>query len=139
MGRRGYSLGGGTGKSSKRELSRYVPKGRTEQRVEMTVDIMTDIMRAQALYDANDWDACEIVVRRLLKHKKFQQPLTFDALGSCVQFQGRIELALECFEKALAIDPTYLEAHNRIVMIKDALPTTTAEDAARNSSNEQDY
>jgi protein O-GlcNAc transferase len=96
----------------------------------MTTEILTDIMRAQALYDAKDWDACEPVIRRLLK-KGLTQPLTYDALGSCAQFQGRMDVAIECFRKALEIDPDYVEARNRIIMILDALPETTPAQAAR--------
>lgn len=96
----------------------------------MTADILQDIWKAQALYDAGDWDACEPVIRRLLK-AGLTQPLTYDALGSVAQFQGRMEMAIECFRKALSVDPGYVEARNRIIMILDALPETSPAQAAR--------
>src|SRR6185369_10847280 len=74
--------------------------------------------------------ACEPVIRRLLK-AGLTQPLTYDALGSVAQFQGRMNVAIECFRKALSVDPGYVEARNRIIMILDALPETTPAQAAR--------
>ena len=96
----------------------------------MTAEILQDIWKAQALYDAGDWDACEPVIRRLLK-AGLTQPLTYDALGSVAQFQGRMDVAIECFRKALSVDPGYVEARNRIIMILDALPDTSPAQAAR--------
>ncbi len=130
MGRRSFKQGGGTRKSSGSRARAWLPKVRQESALKMTAEILQDIMKAQALYDAGDWDACEPVIRRLLK-QGMTQPLTYDALGSVAQFQGRMALALECFRKALEIDPHYLDARNRIIMIMDALPETTAKQAAR--------
>ncbi len=94
-------------------------------------DVLKDIATAQALYDAGDWDACEPVIRKFLRVRGFAQPLTFDALGSCAQFQGRMDYAIKCFRKALEIDPDYVEARNRIIMILDAQPDTTEQQAQR--------
>lgn len=129
MRRKFSGSGGGTRKASKRELQRFIPKSR-EGQARITPGALYDIAAAQALYDAGNWDACEVVIRRLLK-RGFNQPLTYDALGSCAQFQGRMDLALKCFRKAIEVDPDYIDARNRIIMILDALPTTTPEDAAR--------
>ena len=87
----------------------------------MTPGAIRDIFTAQALYDAGDWDACEPVIRKLLK-RGFKQPLTYDALGSVAQYQGRLEVALTCFRKAVEVDPEYHDARNRVIMILDALP-----------------
>jgi len=89
------------------------------------------IVDAQRCYDAGDWDACIPRIHQLLKIPAFVQPLTFDALGSCAQYQGRMDLAIECFQKALALDPDYVEARNRIIMIHDAQPETTQAQAQR--------
>ena len=97
----------------------------------VTPDMLQDIARAQALYDANDWDACEIATRKLLKRGFDNNPLTYDALGSVAQFQGRMDVALECLRKAIEVDPGYEDALNRIIMIMDALPETTDADAKR--------
>lgn len=113
----------------RRDQQPYVPKERGRHK--MTLDVLQDIALAQRLYDANDWDAAEPVIRRFLKRRDLVQPLTYDALGSCAQFQGRLDVAVECFRKALAIDPHYVEARNRIIMIRDAQPETTAELAQR--------
>ncbi len=87
------------------------------------------IAKSQASYDAQDWDACEGYIVELLKDRRMQQPLAYDAWGSCAQFQGHLDKALALFRKALAIDPEYVDARNRIIMIQDALPTTTAKKA----------
>jgi protein O-GlcNAc transferase len=122
-----------TGKASHADRHHHAPLaalGKTlAQRV--TPEIWQDILLAQELYDKGDWDAAYPVIQRFLKRKDLAQPLTYDALGSCAQFQGRLDLAIECFRKALAIDPDYVEARNRIIMILDALPDTTAEKAQR--------
>lgn len=97
----------------------------------MTTEMLRDIAFAQALYDRQDWDAAEPVIRKFLRKKALVQPLTFDALGSCAQYQGRMDVAIQCFRKALAIDPDYVDARNRIIMILDALPTTSMKQAQR--------
>lgn len=91
---------------------------------------MHKIWRAQLLYDKGDYDACEPIIRDLIKHG-LSQPLAYDALAGCVMYQGRMEQALRYFRKALEIDPDYTDARNRIIMILDALPETTAAEAAR--------
>jgi predicted O-linked N-acetylglucosamine transferase (SPINDLY family) len=101
-----------------------------EARARVTPEALYDIAKAQALYDAGDWDACELVTRSLLK-RGFDQPLTHDALGGIAQMQGRIDVSLQCFRKALEVDPTYVDARNRMIMILDAQPSTTNADAAR--------
>lgn len=126
--RRKVSQGGGRQSTKSSLQRRWLP--RDEARLKITQDILNDVWKAQALYDAGDWDACEPVIRRLLK-KGMTQPLTYDALGSCAQFQGRMSLAIECFRKALEIDADYVEARNRIIMILDALAETTPAQAAR--------
>lgn len=117
-------------KPGRRTRRAWLPKTREQSALTMTAEILSDIWKAQALYDAGDWDACEPVIRRLLK-AGLTQPLTYDALGSVAQFQGRMDVAIECFRKALSVDPGYLEARNRIIMILDALPETTGVQAAR--------
>lgn len=89
------------------------------------------IQKAQTFYDAGDWDACEPVIQALMQRRDMQQPMAYDAWGSCAQFQGRMDFALQCFRKALEIDPDYVEARNRMIMILDAQPTTTAAQAQR--------
>lgn len=129
--RRGFKQGGGISRTTRSRRQRaWLPHERAESPLKVTQEILHDVWQAQVLYDAGDWDACEPVIRRLLK-RGMTQPLTYDALGSCAQFQGRMDVALECFRKALEIDPGYLEARNRIIMILDALPETTPEKAAR--------
>ena len=41
-----------------------MPKVREQSALKMTAEILQDIWKAQALYDAGDWDACEPVIRR---------------------------------------------------------------------------
>lgn len=94
--------------------------------------VLDDLALAQQFYDANDWDACVPVIHRLLRRKSFAaQPMTYDALGSCELNRGRIEEALKAFRKALALDPNYVEARNRIIMILDAQIATTPSRAQR--------
>jgi predicted O-linked N-acetylglucosamine transferase (SPINDLY family) len=123
--RRGFSSGGGSRKASKRERSRFVQPDVGRRAKTAVASTLEDIALAQRLYDAGDWDAAEPVIRKFLKRKDFIQPLTFDALGSCAQFQGRMDVAIDCFRKALEIDPDYVEARNRIIMVLDAQPETT--------------
>jgi predicted O-linked N-acetylglucosamine transferase (SPINDLY family) len=130
VGRRSFSHGGTIRKASRQQQQAWVPKVRDQSALKMTAEILQDIWKAQALYDAGDWDACEPVIRRLLK-AGLTQPLTYDALGSVAQFQGRMDVAIECFRKALSVDPGYVEARNRIIMILDALPETSPVTAAR--------
>jgi protein O-GlcNAc transferase len=102
------------------------------RRPRVTAAVLRDIALAQQLYDADDWDACVPVIERLLRCRAFAaQPITYDALGSCAQQQGRLDVALRCYRKALAIDPDYVEARNRIIMVLDAQPETTAKQAQR--------
>jgi predicted O-linked N-acetylglucosamine transferase (SPINDLY family) len=132
MGRHKFSKSsGGTRKTTKRDVARFLPKNADPRRLEMTAEILSNIFRAQVLYDANDWDSAAIEVRRLLKRKGFAQPLTYDALACCLQFQGKIDLSLKVFRKCMELDPDYVDAQNRIVMIKDAQPETTQEEANR--------
>lgn len=94
-------------------------------------DILDDIAHAQQLYDDGDWDGAEPIVRKLLRHG-FAQPITYDALASILQFQGnKMDLALDCYRKALAIDPSYIEALNRLILVLDVLPDTTAKQAQK--------
>jgi predicted O-linked N-acetylglucosamine transferase (SPINDLY family) len=103
-----------------------------QPRAKLTQEVWKDIVLAQQLYDAGDWDAAYTVILRFLKRRALSaQPMTYDALGSCAQFQGRMDVAVACFRKALAIDPDYVEARNRIIMILDAQPGTTAKQAQR--------
>jgi len=131
--RRGFAQGGGgTRKIRKLDRARHVPTthGRPDA-LKWAQAVADDIVAAQRLYDSCQWDEAEVVIRRLLKRDGFKQPLTFDALGSCAQFQGRMAVAIDCFRKALEIDPDYSEARNRIIMILDAQPETTIEQARR--------
>jgi protein O-GlcNAc transferase len=127
--RRGFSSGRTARKIGKRERNRFTPPKPQAKMVTDVLSVMEEIALAQKLYDAGDWDAAEPVIRRFLHRQDFIQPLTFDALGSCAQFQGRMDVAIDCFRKALEIDPDYAEARNRIIMIRDALPQTTAAQA----------
>jgi predicted O-linked N-acetylglucosamine transferase (SPINDLY family) len=103
-----------------------------QPRAKLSEDVWNDIVLAQQLYDAQDWDRAYAVIRKFLKRRTLRaQPMTYDALGSCAQFQGRMNVAIQCFRKALAIDPDYVEARNRIIMILDAQPETTATQAQR--------
>lgn len=119
---------------SKRERVRFpkpVHRNHQQKTVNDAIAVMQDIKLAQTLYDAGDWDAAEKQIRKFLHRKDLVQPLTYDALGSCAQFQGRMDVAIDCYRKALAIDPEYVEARNRIIMILDAQPDTTPEQAQR--------
>jgi predicted O-linked N-acetylglucosamine transferase (SPINDLY family) len=103
-----------------------------QPRAKLTLDVWKDVMKAQVLYDAGDWDAAYPVIKKFLRRPVLRaQPMTYDALGSCAQYQGRMDVAIACFRKALTIDPDYVEARNRIIMIRDALPDTTLEQAQR--------
>lgn len=96
-----------------------------------TKQVLQDIAQAQKLYDAGQWDDAEPIIRKFLHRPGFVQPMTYDALGSIAQYQGRYDVAIECFRKALALDPDYVEARNRIIMILDVQPDTTIEKAQR--------
>ncbi len=131
--RRGH--GGGTPSTvsgGKLERARHLPTERFyDPTRRFSPAVIKDLVMAQKLYDAGDWDAAYVVIKRFLKKKELAQPLTYDALGSCAQFQGRMDVAIECFRKALSIDPSYVEARNRIIMILDAQPDTSASVAQR--------
>jgi protein O-GlcNAc transferase len=127
--------GGGTRSAKKRErVSPVTPLPNRSTVAEwgahpVDAETLRNIAKAQALYDAQDWDAAEPIVRSFLRKRALVQPLTYDALGSCAQYQGRMDVAIECFRKALEIDPDYVEARNRIIMIMDAQAETTLEQA----------
>src|SRR5262245_39633061 len=132
MGKRSQHGGGGTRKVSKRErMHRFVqPQERAVSKLLRKTDIAQAAMdvlqgrepdpeavelamliaKAQAYYDASDWDTCEPVLQALVKRKDMQQPMAYDAWGSCAQFQGRMDFAIQCFRKALEIDPYYIDA-----------------------------
>jgi len=120
----------------KREKHRFPKpvrrKNLQQQAADDAIEIMESIKRAQELYAAGDWDGAEVKIRGFMrKRKELVQPLSYDALGSCAQGQGRMDVALECYRKALEIDPDYIEARNRTIMILDAQPATTPERAQR--------
>jgi protein O-GlcNAc transferase len=132
-GKRGFSGGGRTRTVAKRERDRRPSKGQQSATVAMqrAIEIAEDIATAQNLYSSNRWEEAYDAILKLKKRKAFEQPLTYDALGSCLQYMGRIDESLECFRKALQIDPSYVEASNRLIMILDAQPSTTSEQAQR--------
>ena len=105
-----------------------MPTHRTETEMRRIADL---IVRSQAYYDAQAWDECAPLVRELLLYPEFRQPLAYDALGAVLERQGKIREAMDAFRTALAIDPSYVEARSRLIMIMDALPDTTVESAQR--------
>lgn len=138
MGRRGFSQGGGGGrKSGKLERVRMADvfrvAGSYPQRTEAELRVIADlIVRSQYFFDAQAWDECEPLVRALLSYPEFdRQPLSHDAHGSVLERQGNIPAAMQAFRRALSRDPAYPDARSRLIMIVDALPDTTAEDAKR--------
>jgi len=136
MGKRGFNHGGSTRKAGKLERARFSDVfrlGRRQQpRTEAELRTMADlIVRAQAYYDAQAWDETEPLVRDLLTYEEFRQPMAYDSLGAVLERQGKIQEAIQAFRKALEIDPTYAEARSRLIMIVDALPSTTAERAQK--------
>lgn len=92
---------------------------------------MPTLADAYVLYEQQDWDGAAEKIESLLHEHGIKTPMAFDSLGSTVQYQGRLEYAIECFRQALAIDPTYRAAHDRIIMILDALPSTSPAKAQR--------
>ncbi len=133
MGKRGFNSGGATRKAGKLERVRmrdvFRPK-RTRSDAEMRT-IADLIVRSQAYYDAQAWDETEPLIRQLMTYKEFRQPLAYDALGAVLERQGKLPAAMEAFRTALRIDPSYVESRSRLIMIIDALPTTTAAQAQR--------
>lgn len=115
-------------RSSQRDA--WVPKDRSGHPMKITQKILHNIWRAQLLYDQGEYDACEPIIRTLIK-QGMSQALTYDALGSCLQHQGRLDESVQNFRQALGVDPDYVQARDRIIMIIDALPETTAEQAAK--------
>jgi protein O-GlcNAc transferase len=134
MGRRGFSQGGGrsrkAGKLERVRMRDVFAPHRTRSDAEMRT-IADLIVKSQAYYDAQAWDEAEPLVRELLTYKEFQQPLAYDALGAVLERQGKIREAMQAFRRALEIDPSYVEARSRLIMIMDALPTTTAAQAQK--------
>lgn len=108
----------------------WTPRESTGKPIKITQKLLHTIWRAQLLYDKGDYDACEPIVRDLIK-QGMGRALTYDALGSCIQYSGRMGDAIKYFRKALEVDPDYVQARDRIIMILDALPETTPEQAAR--------
>jgi len=136
MGKRGFSAAGGQRTTSKLERNRFRsksddPAAAQRAHMERMVKAMPDIAAAQANYDAQNWDEAEAAIKRVIFDHGLSNPLSYDAWGSCAQFQGRIDLAIQCFRKALESDPEYRVAHDRIIMLMDAQPSTTAEKAQR--------
>lgn len=133
--RRGFSSGGTQRKISKRDRLR-MPGTKAAVKAQASYvqrmrKAMPDIADAQVSYDNQEWDAAEVHINRIIDTHGIETPMAYDALGSTVQYQGRLDYAIQCFRKALEIDPTYRMAHDRIVMILDALPSTTAAKAQR--------
>ena len=128
MGKRGFNHGGATRKAAKRERMRMPDIFRTQApRSDAEMRTIADlIVRSQAYYDAQAWDETEPLVRELLTYKEFQQPLAYDALGAVLERQGKIQEAIRAWRRALEIDPAYVEARSRLIMVMDALPETTA-------------
>ena len=128
MGKRGFNHGGATRKAAKRERMRMPDIFRTQApRSDAEMRTIADlIVRSQAYYDAQAWDETEPLVRELLTYKEFQQPLAYDALGAVLEWQGKIQEAIRAWRRALEIDPAYVEARSRLIMVMDALPETTA-------------
>lgn len=121
----------GKGKHLERPRTPAVKAFNQQKYVARMLDILEDVAKAQKLYDAGDWDAALPIIEKFLARPDLHQPLALDAHASCLQAQGRMEEAIQSFQRALEIDPTYVEARNHIIMIVDALPTTTAEKAQR--------
>ncbi len=113
------------------KTSEWMPKDRNGPKI--TQKLLHNIWRAQLLYDKGDYDACAPIIRTLMR-QGMTKALTYDALGSCLQYQGKMDEAIANFRKALQQDPDYVEARSRIIMILDALPETTPEKAARERS-----
>lgn len=135
--KRGRSGGAAIRTPTRRERDRRRPQGVASlERVqamaaEKVVRAMPDIAAAQAAYDRQEWDEAERLIRKIIDVHDLQNPMTYDAWASCAQFQGRMDLAIQCYRKALQSDPTYRVAHDRLIMILDALPDTTPEKAQR--------
>lgn len=135
--RRGFSSSGGTTrKVSKQEQNRFRaaqmdPEQAHRAHMQRVMEAMPDIAEAQKQYDAQNWDEAEQAIIRVIHDHGLKNPMTFDAWGSCAQFQGRLDFAIECFRKALEVDPAYRVAHDRIIMLMDAQPQTTAAKAQR--------
>lgn len=83
---------------------------------------------AQAFYAREDWDAAEPYVRQLIV-AGVRLPAVYDSLGTIRQFQGHIDEALAYCRQALEVDPSYQDAYDRVVMLTDVLPETTAADS----------
>jgi protein O-GlcNAc transferase len=134
--RRGFSSGGTQRKVSKRERNRFVQRAGDSKKAQLTymermIKALPIIADAHVAYERQDWDGAEAKIRELLDVHHMATPMVYDSLGSCLQYQGRFEDAIEAFRQALAMDPTYSVAHDRIIMILDAMPSTTVEKAQR--------
>lgn len=90
------------------------------------------VVRAQGYFDAQDWDPAEVYTRELLDaYPEFRQPLGYDALGTICERQCKIDEAIRHFRTALDLDPTYVDARSRLIMILDSRPDTTPAMAQR--------
>lgn len=134
--RRGFASGGTQRKISKRERQRFVQKMIDPQKahasyMEKMIKAIPIIADAHVAYERQEYDTAEEKINELIHDHGIETPMIYDSLGSCIQYQCRFDEAIAAFRKALEIDPTYTVARDRIIMILDAMPSTTAEKAQR--------
>jgi protein O-GlcNAc transferase len=136
--RRGFSGGGGMRRANGQRERARMPgvRPRDEKKAHEAyfarmMKAMPTIADAHVMYEQQDWDGAAAKIESLIHDHGMETPMIYDSLGSTVQYQGRLEYSIECFRKALQMDPTLRTSHDRLIMVMDAMPETTAARAQR--------
>lgn len=118
----------GIAQPSSADFAPFAPKVSVSKRQVMQGLLVPMLEQARRFYDAGDYDSAEPYLHSLID-AGIRNALLTDALGTVYQFQGRLSTALSYCRQALVIDPAYQDAYDRIVMLTDALPSTTPAEA----------
>lgn len=81
-----------------------------------------------ACFDRMDWEGAEPRLMRLLRLGYPPAPI-FQSYGTVLTWLGRIPEAIASYRQALAIDPSLIHSRDNMIMLLDASPDTTAEEA----------
>jgi protein O-GlcNAc transferase len=93
--------------------------------------VMPIMADAHVAYEQGNPELAEAKIRELIEVHRLETPSMYDSLGNCIQYQGRFDEAIAAYRKALEMEPTFTQARDHIIMVLDALPTTSAAKAQR--------